>query len=390
MASAEMGGSDVVLDALSQVEYLRDVKNITFELVSEKDAIFYLEGCSYFYKTKAFAKNFDKYCSDENRKGRYVNLDFGHLVELEDLDNVFRRTCLDMALGVERALKVRINASAMRCSSDPVDLTRDFLVANKLAVFADIERGCVLEASEEAASDIGKILLEADLADAESATRAFVEIQRVSIELLQGRDPDYIPRSMARMAGSNYTGGIVAKHGATDMPYWALMELISFGPLVGFYKKCFAKHGLIDDPSEAAVCRSLKNLLRQVQSVRNAAAHGDAMLNSLAGYRKSKSLSGVRRKLEEQGVGGDWLNRVASVPVAMEFSALLMCFDVLVNDPGRRCEVAHLLDKLVERFLQRKSWFEKCYAVNSFIDFVEETCAVFSERLVTDRVLMPL
>lgn len=383
MASAEMNG-DVALDARSQIEYLRDIKSVTFELVSEETALYYLENCSYFYKTKAFAKNFDKYCSDEDRKGRYVNLDFGHLIELETLDGVFRRACLDMALGVEHALKVRINTSAMKCGSDPAGLASDFLETNRLAVFAEIEKGCTPETAKEGASRISEILETADYEDAGSVAKAFVEVEHVAAEFLQGRDPCHIVSSMARMAGSNYTGGIVAKHSAAHIPYWALMELVSFGPLVSFYKRCFSKNGLIDDLSEASVCKRVKNLLRQVQSVRNAAAHGDAMLNSLGEYRKSKSLSGVRRKLMEQGVEGEWLDRVASVPVAMEFLALLMCFDILVVDSRRRREAAGLLDGLSKRFSEKKGWFAKCYAVDSFIGFVEETCAIFAGRFAVN------
>ena len=57
-----------ILDPCDQVAYLRDEKGVTFDLISESDAAVYLSTSSYFYKTKAYAKNFEKYL---NQRGFY-------------------------------------------------------------------------------------------------------------------------------------------------------------------------------------------------------------------------------------------------------------------------------------------------------------------------------
>lgn len=103
----------IVMTAADQVAYLRDVKNVSFELMSAQEAEEFLTECNFFFKVKAFAKDFEKYAAKPGEKGRYINLDFGHLVELSRLDNVLRSLVLELALDVEHYMKVRTNAAIM-------------------------------------------------------------------------------------------------------------------------------------------------------------------------------------------------------------------------------------------------------------------------------------
>lgn len=106
-----------IMSARAQVSCLRDEKNVSFELVGEEDAVAFLEERSFFFKLKAFAKDFEKYSCKPGEKGCYVNLDFGHLVELSKLDKTLRSLVLNLALDIKRHLKVRINAAAMRAGT---------------------------------------------------------------------------------------------------------------------------------------------------------------------------------------------------------------------------------------------------------------------------------
>ena len=45
-----------IMSARAQVSYLRDEKNVSFELMGEEDAVAFLEERSFFFKLKAFAK----------------------------------------------------------------------------------------------------------------------------------------------------------------------------------------------------------------------------------------------------------------------------------------------------------------------------------------------
>ena len=86
-----------------QIEHMKNL-GIKFNLVSEEQAKAYLENDTYFFKIKAYAKNYDK-----NKEGKYTNLDFGYLKELSLLDVWLRNLVLFLCLQLEHYLKVEIN-----------------------------------------------------------------------------------------------------------------------------------------------------------------------------------------------------------------------------------------------------------------------------------------
>ena len=62
----------------------------------------FLEESTYFFKIKAFAKNFPK----ERATGKYARVDFAYLRELAVLDAHLRKLIVSIALDVEHFLKV--------------------------------------------------------------------------------------------------------------------------------------------------------------------------------------------------------------------------------------------------------------------------------------------
>lgn len=64
-----------------QVAYMKN-KGITFDHCSEKDAVRFLQESTYFFKVKAFDKNYIAH----PKTGHYYNLDFSYLMELSTLD----------------------------------------------------------------------------------------------------------------------------------------------------------------------------------------------------------------------------------------------------------------------------------------------------------------
>jgi hypothetical protein len=58
------------MSARAQVSYLRDEKNVSFELMGKEYAVAFLEERSFFFKLKAFAKDFKKYSCKPGEKGR--------------------------------------------------------------------------------------------------------------------------------------------------------------------------------------------------------------------------------------------------------------------------------------------------------------------------------
>lgn len=143
-------------------------------------------------------------------------------------------------------------------------------------------------------------------------------------------------------------------------------------PLIGLYRSRFRKGGFIDDRDEREVLKTANNLLRRVQTLRNAAAHGDCLLSGLSRHEKSASAKGVKKMLAaREGLTGDVVNRVSSVAVAMDLAAVLMCYEIIVPAGSTRSASAEKLRAFAARIVERRDWFEKNYSIKSFIDYLE-------------------
>lgn len=90
-----------------QIEYMRDKKGIKFNIISEDSATEFLRESNYYFKLKAFEKNYSKYSSGENA-GKYFGLEFAYLQELSTLDMYLREQILSMTLDIEHYIKVQL------------------------------------------------------------------------------------------------------------------------------------------------------------------------------------------------------------------------------------------------------------------------------------------
>lgn len=367
--------------AAQQVAYLRNAKGLSFDIMGEDEAESFLGNRNYFFKVKAFGKNYEKYYSEGNLKGRYINLDFAHLVELSRLDKHLRSLVLDLTLDIEHYIKVRINASAMRCGSDPYLLAKRFLERSSASIVSEQARIVDAEGARKTFASICTILSVAPIDPEETAIRAN-EAVRELLSVTQGRNPDYIKEGFLAMGGSPYSKDLVAKYADDDIPYWCLMELMSFGSVIKMYRTCFAKKGLIDDGGEQEMYKNIKNLLRCSQVLRNAAAHNDCLLNGLSQHSRDGAKTAVKKKLvEHYGFVEADLADVATVRVAMDVAAVLMCYDAVVPDGQTRLAAAEVLFLAKARFAEHRDWFSKNYHVVSFLGYAEKLFEAFSVRL---------
>ena len=368
-------------DAAWQVSYLKNLKGLSFDLTSEQDAAAFLEDMTFFFKIKAFAKNFEKRRDDGPDQGKYINLDFGHLVELSRLDVHVRSTALSLSLDVEHYLKVRINRSAMRCGVNPCALTEGYLNHAAQTICSDIAKDYCGNSSEPAIDGAIRALEKAG--DSPTEDDAIAQINR-AVDLLEsitgGRRPDYIFQSMKARGSSSYSRDLLAKYDYRKMPYWAFMELISFGPLIKLYKFCFRKNGYVPDAAEAHVAKRAMNLLRNTQSLRNASAHGDCLMNGLSKHSKNASRGGVKRSVIECGMDPEVVNPVGSVPLAMDFAALLLCYDLIVLSCRSKEAAAGRLSCLSEKLLRHRDWFAANQPVRAFLDYMEALLDLFANR----------
>lgn len=82
-------------------------QGIRFTIVTEEQARTFLTDSTYYFKVKAYAKNFDKYTSGDSA-GKYVNLEFAYLQELSTLDARLRKFIIKTTLDIEHFLKVQL------------------------------------------------------------------------------------------------------------------------------------------------------------------------------------------------------------------------------------------------------------------------------------------
>lgn len=87
-----------------QMDHLA-AKGVTFERFSMADAARYLEANNNLFKLSSYRKNFER-----RPDGRYIRLDFGHLVDLAVIDSRLRLIVVQMALNIEHFAKVRLLA----------------------------------------------------------------------------------------------------------------------------------------------------------------------------------------------------------------------------------------------------------------------------------------
>lgn len=374
-------GNSQILTAQEQIEYLRDCKNVVFDLVDETGAQMFLEDRNYFFKLKAFAKNFDKRFAEGEDKGKYINLDFGHLVELSRLDKQLRDLVLQLTLDIEHCLKTRINKAAMAQQVDSCDLTARYLSMSRRNVIADQAVNMKREHAGLLISQARDILEKAiKRDDMEGLAQGVNEAVACLDEARIHRNPDYIADSLSRMKDSPYSKDLVQKYEGRPLPYWCFLELVSFGTTISFYNASFRKDGLLaSDKLETVVQKRTRNLLRRAQSLRNAAAHNDCLLNRLSCHGKSKSSAGVKKMLlDGYSVEEDKFYPVSNVLIAIDLAAVLMCYDEFVPFGETRAAMAKRLRSMAGRFALHRDWFKKTEPVDKFIVFVEHLFSCFA------------
>ncbi len=109
---------------------MRDDKGIQFNITSEDAAKAFLTHNNYYFKMKAFAKNYEKYATGDVA-GKYVDLDFAYLQELSTLDMYLRKFIIKMSLDIEHFLKVKLlNDVAINLDEDGYDIVQEWFDRN--------------------------------------------------------------------------------------------------------------------------------------------------------------------------------------------------------------------------------------------------------------------
>ncbi len=80
-------------------------KGITFNIISETNALHFLQEHNYYFKIAAYRKNYNTITLGPNT-GKYIGLDFAYLKDLSIIDCNLRYLILQMCLDFEHSLKI--------------------------------------------------------------------------------------------------------------------------------------------------------------------------------------------------------------------------------------------------------------------------------------------
>ena len=361
-----------------QVAHLAE-RGVRFDIMSPEAAVAFLRDKNFFFKVKAFAKCFSTYRSPASEGyGRYVNLDFAYLTELTRLDHHLREVVLSMTLDIEHYVKVHLNRAMMDDGADGKEVL-DLLFAHerkrKERMLEERFDPRKSSAAIERIEVIAGCLAEADGAE---QARLFLETLHIAEDQTLGIDPEHLERSISYLGDSNYTRDLAKKYGRReDMYVWNYLELVSFGGIIALYKFYF--YDLKKGQSKKA--ESVKQLLFPVKALRNAAAHNGNVMNTI-GQRLQKPVGSIARAAKEElGIDRELVALTRRFPVVHDFTALVLCFDRIVDDADARSEKAASLRALRGRFLEHADYFKKQVELSQGIKMLSEVMRSGAEAI---------
>ncbi len=114
----------VKLSVPAQVDNMKK-RGIRFEIVNEANAKRFLENNTYYFKLKAYEKDFEQYRKGD-KQGQYVHLDFAYLQDLSTIDSRLRKILLQMCVDIEHFLKVYMLRDFNKTDEDGYDIIEEF------------------------------------------------------------------------------------------------------------------------------------------------------------------------------------------------------------------------------------------------------------------------
>lgn len=287
---SQMGKPKFSID--EQIKRLEE-KGVTFALYSKQKTMTYLEENNSFFRIKSYAKNYER-----SSRGKYSNLDFAYLVEFATIDLYFRRLILFWSLDIEHHLKlILLQHFNNNTREDGYSIVRDFFLT-----YPDIK----------------------------------TEIDGKS-----------------QSQSSSFVANLLKKYG-TNLALWNLIEVLSFGAFMEFFKFYFSKH------SQGKNYKEYYSLAFSTRVLRNASAHNNCMLNTLRipynkNFKPSKYVSGLISKIPV--ISKNTRKKLLASPIVHDFFALLFLFDEVCR--SKSLKKARMRDLLffLNRCKKHKEYF---------------------------------
>ena len=96
------------------IDYCKSKLGITFNIVDEEYVTTFLQKQNYFFRLEQYLG----ICTNQTRGGKYIGLDFGHLIEMSTIDMYLRKILFKMTIDLEHYLKVKL---VNDCQNNPED-----------------------------------------------------------------------------------------------------------------------------------------------------------------------------------------------------------------------------------------------------------------------------
>jgi len=253
-----------MLSTSELIEKLK-TKNIKFELMSEDEAILYLNRYNYYFKIMSYRKNFDSRVND-NGEETFSNLDFFMLKDLSIIDMKIRRTMMIFCLDIEHFFKVYLLNKVYEHFGDGYTIVKEYF----------------------------------DFLKQEN----------------QGKQYDNFISELNNRENSVYSQELAIKYKG-DYPIWVIIELTSFGKFVKLFK-------FIADKIDDSEMNKYAYLLKNVRELRNACAHNNCIINDFRRKDSYKYLDkGLKNFLYKNGFKKTTISTKMSNPRVQQICTLL-------------------------------------------------------------------
>lgn len=308
-------GQKIKLTIKQQVEYMEN-KGIAFTIVSKQEAEVFLRNNNYFFKVKAYAKNYDKYTRGE-KTGKYLNLEFAYLKELSVLDYHIRKTVMSVCFNIEHSIKVLLNSIISEMpQEDGYQIVDDFLQ----------------------------------------------KFQDIKIKISNTK--------------SRYTEDLKHKLLSGSFASWNIVELLTFHDLKNFFEFCVERlQNKISDYSDLSVedCKCLIQLMFCVRHLRNAAAHNNCLIHNLkknGAFSINRQLAIVVNKYMQ--LSDTEKSSKLKTYFLHDFTAMLILLKKVNHSEGVLKHTREDLQVLVNRLNVNKSYFVKNNIVSSSFAYLQK------------------
>jgi len=312
-----------ILTSDQLVQHMID-RGITFNIINQESAKKHLSDHNNYFKLSSYRKNYSKYTSG-TKIGQYERLEFAYLIELARLDTLIRHLLLEMTLDIEHFLKVLL--------------------------LKEVENN--IKNGEDGYSIIEGYLF--CVGNQSTKDRA---------EISSKRSGSFY-RKMTSNTKNPYCVGLVNKY-ADDMPVWACVELMSFGDLKDLIEYYANQTGWV-------LPVDIQSLDR-VRQLRNACAHGNAIINDLTPVSgnpmKSKAPPFITSFVINAGISKTSREKKLSNPRVSQIVHLLYVYDRLVTSKNTRTIRLEALNRLInERIPENKDYFQSNALLTSTYHF---------------------